>query len=347
MYEKLVRPVLFAYSRDDPENAHRLAMGLMHLAQHIPGLLRTIEWWYEAHHNPHPAEICGITFPNRIGLAAGFDKHAEAVLFLQALGFGFLEIGTVLPRLQYGNDRPRLFRLPEHEALINRMGFNSRGAYVVARNLEKMRPQIHIPVIGSVGKMKDTPNEDAAEDYCAAAARIRSFVPMLKVNISSPNTPGLRELQGGKYLENLVHALRRQEFLLACETGITAQPVFVKWAPDITFAEADEMLDACLSGGAAGLTLGNTTTGRPRLEPHSSVVSETGGFSGPQTFNRTMELLSHVRKRNAEIPIIACGGINSPARAREALDRGANLIQVYTAFVYKGPRLVSKLRATV
>jgi len=339
MYKGLIRPILFALSQGDAEKAHLLAKKAMQVMQRSTPLLLCIEYMCKVGDKPPPTELLGITFPSRVGLAAGFDKNAEVLPFLQALGFGFLEIGSVLPEPQAGNPRPRMFRLEEHGSIINRMGFNSDGADAVVQNLEKLSGRLWIPIGISLGKMKETPLEDAADDYVKVKRKLARHSNFLIINISSPNTPGLRQLQGRQYLEALVKSVVVSEKQVRRH-----RPVLVKIAPDINEAELDETLEAALAGGVAGIVVSNTTTTRPISGPWTPHAQESGGMSGRPVFPLMIEKLRQVRRLDSGIPIIAVGGIDSLARGQQALDEGANLIQILTGLVYEGPGLIRDLR---
>jgi dihydroorotate dehydrogenase len=314
------------------------------LAQAEPHVLQLIAWWFEASKNPQPTIVAGITFPNKVGLAAGFDKNGEILPFLQALGFGFVEIGTVLPYPQKGNERPRLFRIPGEEVLINRMGFNGEGAVVVARNLERYCRTMTIPVGINFGKMKGTPNEDAVGDYINVWKRLRIYGAYGVANISSPNTPGLRELQGSKYIERFVRELVEAEHDFAGQAGEWQKPMFIKLAPDLSYSELAETIGACESAGASGFIIGNTTLDRPLKEPHSPFAKEAGGLSGNPLFHITWNKFRCTRLHTT-LPIIFVGGLDSAERVKAVFDEGADLVQLYTGLIYKGPRLISTARS--
>ena len=336
LYEATVRPILFAMSQNDAEIAHTFAVQVAKLAQAEPHILRLIAWWFKASQNPRPATVAGITFPNRVGLAAGFDKHGEILPFLQALGFGFVGIGTVLPRYQKGNDRPRLFRIPEEQALINRMGFNSRGAEAVAQNLSAHCSRIRIPIGISLGKMRETPNEDAVQDYIDTWARLRTYSAYGVGNISSPNTPGLRELQSVRYIERFARELVGAERDFANQAGEKQKPLFFKLSPDLSYHELTETIGACESAGVSGFIVGNTTTTRPHANPNSPTPKEVGGMSGRPLYYITWHMFRLARQLT-KLPIMFVGGLDSEERVEEAFDRGADLIQFLSALIYKGP----------
>jgi dihydroorotate dehydrogenase len=311
-----LRALLF---RLDPEKAHALALraaraggsGLAKIVggREVPGLER---------------EVAGLRFPNPVGLAAGFDKNGQALPFWRALGFGFVEFGTVTPRPQPGNAPPRLWRFPKHRAIGNALGFPSDGAAMVAARLrrDKLRGDV-------VGKNRDTPLPRAAEDYVAALDATRSVADYFTVNVSSPNTPGLRDLQTKAYLEELVG------HVVAAAAGT---PVFVKLSPDLDERQLEDALEACVTAHAAGLVLVNTTLARPEG------VCFDGGLSGRPLAPRAREVLAEARRiANGRIPLVSVGGIDSPAEARARLEGGANLLQIYTGLIFEGPALVARI----
>jgi dihydroorotate dehydrogenase len=343
MYTRLFRPLLF---RLDPETAHGLTLHLVRLA----GIFPLSRWLLEAIFSvpERPVQAFGLTFKNPVGLAAGYDKDAVAVRGLAALGFGHIEVGTVTPRPQPGNPRPRIFRLVEDEAVINRMGFPGLGTEAVAKNVSRLaRSNIqtwkHTNVILglNLGKNKDTPLESAAEDYLAL---MRTFAPLadyLAINISSPNTVGLRRLQGREMLENLLHQINMER-----EMCNVKRPILVKLAPDLSDAELDDALGAILENGMDGVIATNTTLGREGLR--SARQSETGGLSGRPITVRSEAVLEKVVKRlDGRLPVVSVGGIMSPEDAKRRLDMGAALVQVYTGLVYAGPGLVKKILQSI
>ncbi len=351
VYEKILFPIICALTRDDPEKAHNLAIRACKITQHIPFLVRLIAWRYGANKNPSPVTVAGIKFPNRIGLAAGFDKNGETLRVMQALGFGFVEVGTVVPHPQSGNPKPRMFRFPKHYALINRMGFNSAGVLVVAANLRKHHRAITIPIGINIGKMRDTPLNMAFSDYAMALGSLREYddypyADYLVVNVSSPNTPGLRKLQYPGYLENLMRILVQVERIVTADCAsipYLPRAIFVKISPDLSEEEVNDTIGAAVSGGASGFVVANTTTCRPRINSNDTIIGEQGGFSGPAMFPRTLQLIKQVRSLT-NLPIIGAGGIQDADTAQQAFDAGADLLQILTGFVYRGPRLITELR---
>ena len=338
---RLIRPLLF---RLDPETAHILTLYALRFTGALPPLNWAISQFFNAPEKP--VHAFGLTFRNPVGLAAGYDKDGIAVRGLAALGFGHIEIGTVTPRPQEGNPRPRLFRLVEDQAVINRMGFPGEGASKVERRLSSVVRRPSSVVIGvNLGKNKDTLLENAAEDYLSL---MRAFAPLadyLAINISSPNTVGLRRLQGRDMLENLLRriAAERQNPLNPNSYPPNPYPpILVKLAPDLTDDELDDALGVILDTGMDGVITTNTTLGREGLR--SKHRGETGGLSGSPLRVRSEAVLREVVKRvEGRIPVVSVGGIMSPEDAKRRLDMGAALVQVYTGLVYAGPGLVQKI----
>jgi dihydroorotate dehydrogenase len=336
---KLARPFAFML---DAEHAHELGLSVakalaMSAAKHLPD--------DDVARSPTLARsVMGLHFPNPLGLAAGLDKNAVAVPFWQSLGFGFVEVGTVTAHAQPGNDRPRLFRLPDDGALLNRMGFNNEGAAVVGERLARMREagSVEIPVGVNLGKSKVTPASEAADDYRASFRACAPFSDYVVVNVSSPNTPGLRDLQKVDELSRILDAVLDENARLS-----TARPVLVKLAPDLSFDDADDAARLARDRAVHGLILTNTTLDRTGLV--GPVPEGTGGISGAPLFARSTDMLAHVaRTVDGALTLIGVGGIKDGATARAKLDAGAALIQLYTAFVYAGPGLVRAiLRALV
>jgi len=349
MYGTL-RPLLFRF---DPETAHSLTLQALRTLQYVPFSLRILARFFAT--SPKPVSAFGLTFRNPVGLAAGYDKDALALRALAALGFGHIEVGTVTPRPQPGNPGPRLFRLVEDEALINRMGFPGRGAEAVAVSLRgaQRRSKLQIgqgivspqgsaarndPVIGvNLGKNKDTPLEEAAGDYVALARIFTPLADYLVINVSSPNTVGLRRLQGRDMLENLLSEISAER-----HSSPVTRPILVKLAPDLKHDELDDALGVILDKGMDGVIATNTTLGREGLS--SKLSEESGGLSGRPLRVRSEAVLVEVVKRVAgRIPVISVGGIISPEDARRRLDLGAALVQVYTGLVYAGPGLIKQI----
>ena len=284
-------------------------------------------------------EVFGLRFRNALGLAAGFDKDARAVPALSALGFGFVEVGTVTPRPQPGNPRPRVFRLSEDAALVNRLGFNSQGAAAVAERLESLEePAALRSIIGvNIGKNRDTPTERAPSDYVRALLMLGACGDYVAVNVSSPNTVGLRDLLAAERLTGLLTAVLAAEKDLATQDGRDPRPVLVKISPDLAEADLDATLDAAADAGAAGFIASNTTIARP-AELHGPARAEAGGLSGSPLFPRTLEVVRHAYRRyDGKLPIVGVGGVTDGHRALQLIRAGASLVQAYTGLVYGGP----------
>lgn len=284
----------------------------------------------------------GLVFPNPVGLAAGFDKNAKYVEWLAVLGFGFLEIGTVTHKPQIGNPRPRLFRLPADEALINRMGFNNDGVFAVAARLREVRSRNKQLIIGgNIGKNKETPNEQALIDYGICFEALYDTVDYFVINVSSPNTPGLRDLQQRDALREIVQHLQTLN-----QAKPVPRPLLLKIAPDLAEPDLDQLLDVAQQFQLAGIIAANTTIRREGLRTPSHVLRQigAGGLSGRPLFPRTLQMVNYIaRQTEGHLPIIASGGIFSPDDARAMIDAGASLIQLYTGFVYQGPGLVRQI----
>lgn len=326
IYQRLLRPLLF---RIEAEAVHHLAMDALRMFGPAMRLF---------HHPPDPKlarTVFGVTFPNPIGLAAGFDKNAVALPAWEALGFGFAEVGTITARAQPGNPRPRIFRIPEQRALINRLGFNNDGCDVVAERLKQLREHgrwPRIPVGINLGKSKITPLEEAVSDYLLSFERLRHFGDYFVLNVSSPNTPGLRQLQDRAALDELLRAVQ--------DRNVDSRPVLVKIAPDLDWPAIEEIIALAEEHKAAGLIATNTTI------DHSSVPESRrtqGGLSGSPLRGRSTEVVRFVTKKT-HLPVIAVGGVFSADDALEKFDAGASLIQVYTGFIYQGPGLVRQIR---
>ncbi|MEN3369718.1 MAG: dihydroorotate dehydrogenase [Verrucomicrobiota bacterium] len=328
-YQHFVRPILFSLSA---EAAHDLAIRNLRVASSLPAVLRALERFKPA---DKPKTVFGLTFPNPIGLAAGFDKNGVALPAWAALGFGFVEIGTVTAKPQPGNPKPRIFRYPEQGALINRLGFNNDGADAVAARLRGLRASgrwPRIPVGINIGKSKITPIEEATSDYLYSFRLLHPFADYIVLNISSPNTPGLRSLQEHDALEELLRAIRH-------ENQTNAKPVLIKIAPDLSLAELEPIIASCETNGIAGIIATNTTL------DHSAIPTsrdQTGGLSGRPLREKSTEFVRAITTRS-RLPVIASGGISDVESAREKLEAGAQLLQVYTGYIYRGPGLLREI----
>jgi dihydroorotate dehydrogenase len=354
---KLIRSIFFLF---DAEKVHYFAMNALKLLCSIGFVRKLLAASFTPQANNLEFEIWNLKFKNRIGLAAGFDKNAKYLRELETLGFGFVEIGTVTPRPQDGNETPRLFRLPKDKAIINRMGFNNDGVKVVAERLKewKLRAGSTKPAVyskdlqlttnhyrlitgGNIGKNKTTPNEEAWKDYEICFTELYDFVDYFVVNVSSPNTPGLRELQEKESLRKILthlQTLRSQQ--------IISKPILLKIAPDLTREQIDDVIDLAVEIKLDGLVAANTTISREGLLTGASRLTSVGagGLSGLPLKQRSTELIQYIhQKTKGVIPVIASGGIFTGADATEKLNAGASLIQVWTGFIYEGPAIAKKI----
>jgi dihydroorotate dehydrogenase len=330
MYD-ILRPLLFKL---DAETAHRATLYALGVAQRS-GFSR----WIAKPPADLPTKVFGITFPNPVGLAAGLDKNAEYLDALDALGFGFIEVGTVTPKPQPGNERPRLFRLPRHEAIINRMGFNNAGVDALVRNVQQSS---YHGVLGiNIGKNKDTPNEKAVSDYLLCLTRVYEHASYVTVNISSPNTQGLRDLQEEATLRRFISVLREAQERLGSQHG-RRKPMLLKIAPDLGEAELDAIAEVLLHAGIDGVICSNTTIDHAAVadDPHGN---EVGGLSGKPLFDRSTAVLAGMHRRlQGRVPLIGVGGILDGSDAAEKMEMGASLVQLYSGLIYRGPQLVAE-----
>ncbi len=336
MLYRLIKPILF---RLEPETAHHFVFGLLRLAFRIPGIKKLVAARWSCANGRLQRRVFGIEFPNPIGLAAGFDKDARLIDIVDAFGFGFIEIGTVTPKPQDGNPRPRLFRLPTDQALINRMGFNNDGAEAVVRRLRERSGDIIVG--GNIGRNKTTPNENAVDDYTACFEALFDEVDYFVVNVSSPNTPGLRELQDRAPLSHLLLELQARN-----NAKPKRKPILLKIGPDLREAQLDDIVNIVGETKIDGVIATNTTISRKGLGMPVADVSELGdgGLSGRPLAVRSTAVIRYLtEKSGGRIPIIGVGGITSPQDVQEKLDAGAVLVQVYTGLVYKGAGLVREL----
>ena len=337
VYKSVVKPLLFKL---DAERAHHFVFDNLKRASQLPGTKALLRGLYDYHHPSLERTVFGLKFTNPVGLAAGFDKNAVLTDELATMGFGFIEIGTVTPRPQPGNPQPRLFRLPQDEALINRMGFNNDGAATVAARL-RLRHNRQLVIGGNIGKNKDTPNERAGDDYVAAFEALAEVVDYFVVNVSSPNTPGLRELQDKKPLIKLLQQVQEKNLARP-----QPRPLLLKIAPDLTDAQLDDILEIARETQLSGLVATNTTISRDGLTTTASQVASygAGGLSGRPLRARSTEVIAYLHRRSqGGLPIIGAGGIHSAADALEKLAAGATLVQLYTGFIYEGPGLARKI----
>ena len=335
---KTFRPLIF---KSQPEMAHWTTIHMLQLGGAVPPARWLLNAWFKARQPGPEVKAFGLTFPNPLGMAAGYDKDGLGWRGLACLGFGHIEVGTVTPKAQPGNPTPRIFRLVEQEAVINRMGFPNRGAEFLAARLRAPRPRGLVLGV-NIGKNKVTPLEEAAGDYLSLFDTFAPLSDYLAVNISSPNTPDLRKLQSRRALEDLLSPLaaRRAEFAHAQGRHV---PVLVKLAPDLTDEELDEALDAVIRHGMDGVIIHNTTVRRD-LVAGAPKAGETGGLSGkPINALNTAMLRKVVARTGGRLPVVASGGVMTPADAQEKLDAGAVLVQLYTGLIYEGPGLVREI----
>lgn len=331
-----LRKILF---RINPETVHHLVMSMMKIAYTIAPVRWLMRQMFVVKDKRLEKTLWGITFPNPVGLAAGFDKDAHYTDALACLGFGFVEIGTVTPRPQPGNDKPRLFRLPKDKALINRMGFNNGGSKAAAERLKRRKEMLIIG--GNIGKNKITANEDALSDYIAAFKDLYEVVDYFVVNVSSPNTPGLRELQDKAPLMAILNSLNHLNHKLG-----KPKPLLLKIAPDLSNAQLDDIIDIVQATKIQGIVATNTTIDRSGLITSTQEVETigAGGLSGYPLRERATEVIHYIhQKSKGTIPIMAAGGIFTAADAKEKLEAGASLIQVYTGFIYEGPTITKNI----
>jgi dihydroorotate dehydrogenase len=340
MFYQLLKPLLFSLS---PESAHRVTVFFLDLAASIPPLRWILRRMFCMQDARLERKVLGLHFSNPVGLAAGFDKDGKHIEGLACLGFGFIEVGTVTPLPQEGNPQPRLFRLPADRALINRMGFNNSGLDALALRLEKLRKK-GLPkgllIGGNIGKNKATSNENAASDYLLCFEKLYPWVDYFVVNVSSPNTPGLRALQEKEPLTQLLNQLQ------TLNHQQTPRPILLKIAPDLTDSQLDDIAEIVSNTGLSGLIATNTTISREGLKtPESSIQNiGMGGLSGAPVRERSTEVIAYLRRKlGKEIAIIGVGGIDSAESAREKLAAGADLVQIYTGMVYGGPSLVKNV----
>lgn len=335
---RFVKPIFFQF---DPENVHHFVVKrLKWFNDKFPLGKNIMRTSFDTNHKSLEREVFGIKFKNPVGLAAGFDKNGEYIEALSNIGFGFIEVGTVTPLPQPGNDKPRMFRLPKDEALINRMGFNNKGVDTMAERLRLVKKNHpHIVVGGNIGKNKNTPNEDAVSDYIKCFDKLFDVVDYFVVNVSSPNTPGLRALQEKEPLKNILNTLQQRN-----RKNDISRPILLKIAPDLTDAQLDDIIEIVTETKIAGVIATNTTISRENLSSNKILADEMGGLSGKPVQKRSTEVIRYLsEKSNKAFPIIGVGGIHTVEDAQEKLKAGAALIQLYTGFIYEGPGLIRRI----
>ncbi|MTD12952.1 quinone-dependent dihydroorotate dehydrogenase [Nakamurella sp. YIM 132087] len=345
-YRRVARPVLFRLGRGDAETAHHTTLRLLSTVGKVKPARTALHKLLAGHRLTRT--VFGVDFPAAVGLAAGMDKDGAALRAWPSLGFGFVEVGTVTAVGQPGNDRPRLFRLRESGAIINRMGFNNAGAEALAATLRRTGP-IDVPLGISLGKSKITPVDEAVGDYLTSLRLLHDRADYIAVNVSSPNTPGLRGLQDKAPLDELLGALTEQAALLASPDRRAGRPVpvLVKIAPDLDDAAIGDLLQVCADRGIAGIIATNTTLSRDGLRGNDSrLASEAGGLSGDPLRSRALEVVRFVAG-HCDLPVIGVGGLSQPEHGLAMLDAGASLLQLYTGFIYQGPGLVTGLNKAI
>jgi dihydroorotate dehydrogenase len=345
IYKNLIRPILFLFK---PETIHHFVLKCLRLIYFIPGTKYISRKIYVIDNSKLHRIVFGIDFPNPVGLAAGFDKDGIAYNDLANLGFGFIEVGTVTPLAQPGNEKPRMFRLPADNALINRMGFNNDGVSALALRLKNHKPNIIIG--GNIGKNKNTPNENAITDYEICFRELFPDVDYFAVNVSSPNTPGLRTLQDKGPLLEILKRLQQINEELSAANKIKRKPILLKIAPDLSNTQLDEIVEVIIESELNGIIATNTTISRENLLTSKNNIERAGagGLSGKPLTKRSTEVIKYLsQKANKRFHIIGVGGIHSPEDAIEKLNAGADLIQLYTGFIYEGPGLIKKINKAI
>ena len=331
MYKKIISPFLFLF---DPEKIHTFTFFLIKVFFKIPFLGFIIESFYKVKSPKLERKLFGLNFENPVGIAAGFDKNATHISEFEKFGFGFIEIGTVTPKPQHGNPKKRLFRLKEDTAIINRMGFNNDGVTKIKNRLKK---NYNVLIGGNIGKNKVTPNSQAKNDYIICFKELYDYVDYFVVNVSSPNTPGLRELQSKEFLNDLFIELNKLR-----SNEIIKKPILIKISPDLSKEKILEILEVIDTNNIDGIIATNTTIDYPNLK--SKNKNETGGLSGAPLYDKSNEVISFISKKtNGKLPIIGVGGISTPEQAVKKIEAGAHLIQLYTGIIYEGPGIVRKI----
>ena len=337
MYKRLIRPVLFLF---DPEGVHYFSFAAIRLLHRIPFMGSVIRALFTSKDLTLKREVFGLRFPNPVGLAAGFDKDAKLYHELSNFGFGFIEIGTVTPKPQGGNPKPRLFRLKQDKGIINRMGFNNEGVEAAAKRLKKNKGVL---IGGNIGKNKTTPNNQAQDDYLICFDALFDVVDYFVVNVSSPNTPNLRDLQEKEPLTKLLNVLQKRN-----SEKPLRKPILLKIAPDLSNSQLDDIIDIVEDTKIDGVIATNTTLSRDGLQSPENLTKQAGGLSGKPLTKRSTEVISYLHKQSkSAFPIIGVGGIHTPNDAKEKLAAGASLIQLYTGFVYEGPAAVKRMNRAI
>lgn len=337
IYKSIIRPLLFRF---DAEKIHDFTFSSLKLLSFIPFLFYFLEKYFKINHPLLKTKLFGIDFPNPVGLAAGLDKNAKLINQFSSLGFGFIEIGTVTPKSQSGNPKKRLFRLLSDDGIINRMGFNNDGVEAIASRLKKKGDVI---VGGNIGKNKITPIENAVSDYLISFEYLFDLVDYFAINVSSPNTENLRDLQNKDNLISLLSAIQKNN-----HTKKTPKPILLKIAPDLSNDQLLSIIDVVNQTSIDGIIATNTTIERKNLKSSETLIKEQGGLSGAPLSNRSTEIIRFLHKSsNGKIPIIGVGGIMNPNDAIEKIKAGASLVQLYSGFVYSGPSIVRQINKTI
>ena len=333
MYKRIIRPVLFLFN---PEGVHYFSFAAIRFLHRIPFMGLVVRLLYTSKDPSLVRNVFGLRFPNPIGLAAGFDKDAMLYHELANFGFGFIEIGTVTPKPQGGNPKPRLFRLKKDKGIINRMGFNNQGVAAAAKRLKKNKGVL---IGGNIGKNKNTPNNQAQEDYLICFDTLFDVVDYFVINVSSPNTPNLRDLQEKEPLTKLLNVLQKRN-----NEKPLRKPILLKIAPDLSNSQLDDIINIVADTKIDGVIATNTTLSRAGLKSTKKLIAQDGGLSGKPLTKRSTEVISYLHTNsNAAFPIIGVGGIHTPGDVQEKLAAGASLVQLYTGFVYEGPAVVKRM----
>lgn len=336
MYKHLLKPVLFRFN---PETAHNLTFSGLTFIRHIPFARAIIRAIYRKESKSLEREVFGIRFPNPVGLAGGLDKNGEFYNDMANFGFGFVEIGSLTPKPQDGNEKPRCFRIPSDKAIINRFGINNKGVRNAVEHLRKERPEVI--VAANISKNTSSINEDAAKDYEQSFALLYDFVDMFVINVSCPNVVGLTALQDVSFLSDIVDRLLDLRMYYD-----NVRPILLKVSPDLPHPQLDDIIDYCLRSGIDGIVAGNTTRSRDGLSISESKIEKigNGGLSGAPLYRKNLELVRYIHEKSkGRLPIIGVGGIMSGEQAQEMLDAGASLVEIYTGFIYEGPSIVKKI----
>ncbi len=342
MYKLLIRNFLFLFP---PELAHRLSIFFVKILFKIPFIKHFVTLTHFYHSEKIKTEISGLVFQNKVGLAAGFDKNADFYDEFGAFGFSFIEIGTVTPKPQPGNPKPRLFRLKKDEALINRMGFNNKGVHYAAEKLKKRKKNKNLIIGGNIGKNTDTPNDEAVNDYLYCFNILYDYVDYFAINVSCPNISDLRELQEIDALTNIIDQIIRER-----KKKSIRKPVFLKISPDISYEYIDQVIELCTKSDIDGIIATNTTIARDKLTYSPAIIESIGkgGLSGKPLKDRSTDIISYISKKtHNRMPIIGVGGIHTVNDAIEKIRAGAWLLQIYTGFIYNGPAVARKINKAV